>query len=181
MKKSQQSFIIAEKDVPLGSFETGLHVKQSRILDCGGVACVAFCLEEVGSYKPKQIQMNIPSNLKYSKDHEWIRVEGDEAYVGITDFAQSQLGDIVFVDVTTEGETLAQGEVFGTIEAVKTVSDAFLPVGGEVLEFNAALNDAPEMVNKDPYGEGWMVKIKMTNPAELDALLSAEDYAKLIG
>ena len=125
--------------------------------------------------------MNIPSNLKYSKDHEWIRVEGDEAYVGITDFAQSQLGDIVFVDVTTEGETLAQGEVFGTIEAVKTVSDAFLPVGGEALEFNAALNDAPEMVNKDPYGEGWMVKIKMTNPAELDALLSAEDYAKLIG
>ncbi len=125
--------------------------------------------------------MNIPSNLKYSKDHEWIRVEGDEAYVGITDFAQSQLGDIVFVDVTTEGETLAQGEVFGTIEAVKTVSDAFLPVGGEVLEFNAALNDTPELVNKDPYGEGWMVKIKVTNPAELDVLLSAEDYAKLIG
>ena len=125
--------------------------------------------------------MNIPSNLKYSKDHEWIRVEGDEAYVGITDFAQSQLGDIVFVDVTTEGETLAQGEVFGTIEAVKTVSDAFLPVGGEVLEFNAALNDAPELVNKHPYGEGWMVKIKVTNPAELDVLLSAEDYAKLIG
>ena len=125
--------------------------------------------------------MNIPSNLKYSKDHEWIRVEGDEAYVGITDFAQSQLGDIVFVDVTIEGETLAQGEVFGTIEAVKTVSDAFLPVGGEVLEFNAALNDAPELVNKDPYGEGWMVKIKVTNPAELDVLLSAEDYAKLIG
>ena len=115
--------------------------------------------------------MNIPANLKYSKDHEWIRVEGDEAYVGITDFAQSQLGDIVFVDVTTEGETLAQNEIFGTIEAVKTVSDAFLPVGGEVLEFNASLND----------GEGWMVKIKMTNPAELDSLLSAEDYAKLIG
>ena len=141
--------------------------------------------------------MNIPANLKYSKDHEWIRVEGDEAYVGITDFAQSQLGDIVFVDVTTEGETLAQNEIFGTIEAVKTVSDAFLPVGGEVLEFNASLNDAPDKVNKDPYGanstsfflllnkdpygEGWMVKIKMTNPAELDSLLSAEDYAKLIG
>ena len=124
--------------------------------------------------------MNIPANLKYSKDHEWIRVEGDEAYVGITDFAQSQLGDIVFVDVTTEGETLAQNEIFGTIEAVKTVSDAFLPVG-EVLEFNASLNDAPDKVNKDPYGEGWMVKIKMTNPAELDSLLSAEDYAKLIG
>jgi glycine cleavage system H protein len=125
--------------------------------------------------------MNIPANLKYSKDHEWIRVEGDEAYVGITDFAQSQLGDIVFVDVTTEGETLAQNEIFGTIEAVKTVSDAFLPVGGEVLEFNVSLNDAPDKVNKDPYGEGWMVKIKMTNPAELDSLLSAEDYAKLIG
>ena len=125
--------------------------------------------------------MNIPANLKYSKDHEWIRVEGDEAYVGITDFAQSQLGDIVFVDVTTEGETLAQNEIFGTIEAVKTVSDAFLPVGGEVLEFNASLNGAPDKVNKDPYGEGWMVKIKMTNPAELDSLLSAEDYAKLIG
>lgn len=140
-----------------------------------------FVWKKMDHTNQKQIQMNIPSNLKYSKDHEWIRVEGDEAYVGITDFAQSQLGDIVFVDVTTEGETLAQGEVFGTIEAVKTVSDAFLPVGGEVLEFNAALNDAPEMVNKDPYGEGWMVKIKMTNPAELDALLSAEDYAKLIG
>ena len=125
--------------------------------------------------------MNIPSNLKYSKDHEWIRVEGDEAYVGITDFAQSQLGDIVFVDVTTEGETLAQGEVFGAIEAVKTVSDAFLPVGGEVLEFNAALNDALELVFFVHYGEGWMVKIKVTNPAELDVLLSAEDYAKLIG
>ena len=140
-----------------------------------------FVWKKLDHTNQKQIQMNIPSNLKYSKDHEWIRVEGDEAYVGITDFAQSQLGDIVFVDVTTEGETLAQGEVFGTIEAVKTVSDAFLPVGGEVLEFNAALNDAPEMVNKDPYGEGWMVKIKMTDPAELDALLSAEDYAKLIG
>lgn len=140
-----------------------------------------FVWKKLDHTNQKQIQMNIPSNLKYSKDHEWIRVEGDEAYVGITDFAQSQLGDIVFVDVTTEGEMLAQGEVFGTIEAVKTVSDAFLPVGGEVLEFNAALNDAPEMVNKDPYGEGWMVKIKMTNPAELDALLSAEDYAKLIG
>lgn len=102
---------------------------------------------------------NIPSNLKYSKDHEWIRVEGEEAFVGITDFAQSQLGDIVFVDITTEGETLAQGDVFGTIEAVKTVSDAFLPVAGEVLELNGALEDAPETVNKDPYGEGWMVKI----------------------
>lgn len=106
--------------------------------------------------------MNVPDHLKYSKDHEWIRVEGDEAYVGITDFAQSQLGDIVFVDVTTVGETLAQNDVFGTIEAVKTVSDAFLPVGGEVLEFNESLNDAPDRVNADPYGEGWIVK----NPQE---------------
>ncbi|HJB84981.1 MAG TPA: glycine cleavage system protein GcvH [Candidatus Alistipes merdigallinarum] len=125
--------------------------------------------------------MNIPSDLKYSKDHEWIRVEETCAYVGITDFAQSQLGDIVFVDVTTVGETLPQNEVFGTIEAVKTVSDAFLPVGGEILEFNASLNDSPELVNSDPYGAGWMVKIRMTDPAELDVLLDAEAYAKLIG
>ena len=125
--------------------------------------------------------MNVPANLKYSNDHEWIRVEGDGAYVGITDFAQSQLGDIVFVDVTTVGETLAQNEIFGTIEAVKTVSDAFIPVGGEVLEFNEALNDAPETVNKDPYGDGWMIKIKITDKNELEQLLSAEDYMKLIG
>ena len=125
--------------------------------------------------------MNIPANLKYSKDHEWIRVEGAEAYVGITDFAQNQLGDIVFVDVTTVGETLPQNEVFGTIEAVRTVSDAFLPVGGEILEFNEALKDAPDRVNKDPYGEGWIVKIRMTDPAELNVLLGADDYGKLIG
>lgn len=124
---------------------------------------------------------NIPSNLKYSKDHEWIRVEGEEAFVGITDFAQDQLGDIVFVDITTEGETLAQGEAFGTIEAVKTVSDAFMPVSGEVLEFNGALENAPETVNKDPYGEGWMIKIRVTDPAQIDGLLSADDYAALIG
>ncbi len=127
------------------------------------------------------IRMNVPDHLKYSKDHEWIRVEGDEAYVGITDFAQSQLGDIVFVDVTTVGETLAQNDVFGTIEAVKTVSDAFLPVSGEVLEFNESLNDAPDRVNADPYGEGWIVKIRMSDPSELGVLLSADDYAKLIG
>ena len=125
--------------------------------------------------------MNIPADLKYSKDHEWIRVEESCAYVGITDFAQSQLGDIVFVDVTTVGETLPQGEVFGTIEAVKTVSDEFLPVGGEILEFNTSLNDSPELVNSDPYGAGWMIKIRMTDPAELDVLLDAEAYAKLIG
>ena len=125
--------------------------------------------------------MNIPADLKYSKYHELIRVEETCAYVGITDFAQSQLGDIVFVDITTVGETLPQNEVFGTIEAVKTVSDAFLPVSGEILEFNTTLNDSPELVNSDPYGAGWMVKIRMTDPAELDVLLDAEAYAKLIG
>lgn len=125
--------------------------------------------------------MNFPSNLKYSKDHEWIRVEGQNAYVGITDFAQGQLGDIVFVDVTTEGETLDQDEIFGSIEAVKTVSDAFLPVSGEIIEFNQALVDSPESVNKDPYGQGWIIKIRLTEPAQVDALLSAEAYQKLIG
>ncbi len=123
--------------------------------------------------------MNIPANLKYSKDHEWIRVEGDEAFIGITDFAQSQLGDIVFVDVDTEGETLEKDEVFGSIEAVKTVSDAMLPVGGEILEVNELLADAPETVNKDPYGDGWMIKIKVTDSAELEELLSAEQYAEI--
>ncbi len=124
--------------------------------------------------------MNFPANLKYSEDHEWIRVEGDEAYVGITDFAQSQLGDIVFVDVTTVGENLAAHDVFGTIEAVKTVSDAFLPVGGEVLEFNEELEADPALVNSDPYGQGWMIKIRMSDPAELDGLLSAEAYEALV-
>lgn len=125
--------------------------------------------------------MNIPTNLKYSKDHEWIKIEGDQAIIGITDFAQGQLGDIVFVDVTTEGETLGQDEIFGSIEAVKTVSDAFIPVAGEILEFNEALNDAPETVNKDPYGDGWLIKIRMTDPSQVDGLLSAEQYAALIG
>ena len=123
---------------------------------------------------------NIPSNLKYSNDHEWCRVEGDVAYVGITDFAQSELGDIVFVDIQTEGETLAAGDIFGTIEAVKTVSDAFTPVSGEVVEVNPAIDADPALVNKDPYGEGWMVKIAMSNPSEVDALLSAEEYAAFI-
>lgn len=125
--------------------------------------------------------MNIPENLKYSKDHEWIMVEGDTALVGITDFAQKELGDIVFVDVQTVGETLVQHEVFGTIEAVKTVSDAFLPASGEIIEFNEELENDPALINTDPYGNGWMVKIKLTNPADLDSLLSAEEYAKLIG
>lgn len=124
--------------------------------------------------------MNIPSNLKYSKDHEWVRVEGDTAYIGITDFAQSELGEIVIVDITTEGETLAREAVFGSIEAVKTVSDLFMPVGGEVLEVNPKLEDNPELVNSDPYGEGWMIKVKMTNPSEVGNLLDAEAYKALI-
>lgn len=124
--------------------------------------------------------MNIPSNLKYSKDHEWVRVEGDIAYIGITDFAQSELGEIVIVDITTEGETLAREAVFGSIEAVKTVSDLFMPVGGEVLEVNPKLEDNPELVNSDPYGEGWMIKVKMTNPSEVGSLLDAEAYKALI-
>lgn len=124
--------------------------------------------------------MNIPSNLKYSKDHEWVRVEGDMAYIGITDFAQSELGEIVIVDITTEGETLAREAVFGSIEAVKTVSDLFMPVGGKVLEVNPKLEDNPELVNSDPYGEGWMIKVKMTNPSEVGKLLDAEAYKALI-
>ena len=125
--------------------------------------------------------MNVPANLKYSNDHEWCRVEGDVAVIGITDFAQSQLGDIVFVDVPTVGETLAAGEAFGSIEAVKTVSDAFLPVGGEVVEMNAAVDADPALVNKDPYGEGWIVKVKMSDASEYDALLTPEQDAELIG
>ena len=124
--------------------------------------------------------MNIPSNLKYSKDHEWVRVEGDMAYIGITDFAQSELGEIVIVDITTEGETLAREAVFGSIEAVKTVSDLFMPLGGEVLEVNPKLEDNPELVNSDPYGKGWMIKVKMTNPSEVGNLLDAEAYKALI-
>ena len=124
--------------------------------------------------------MNIPENLKYTKDHEWVRVEGEEAYVGITDYAQGELGDIVFLEIETEGEELAKEEVFGTIEAVKTVSDMFMPVSGEVIEFNETLADTPELVNKDPYGEGWMVKIKISNPAELDDLMDVAAYKELI-
>ena len=120
--------------------------------------------------------MQFPDNLKYSKDHEWIRVEGDEAYVGITAFAAGELGDIVFVDVDTEGDSLDKDEVFGSVEAVKTVSDLFLPVSGEVLEFNEALEDTPESVNDDPYGDGWMVKIKITDASELDGLMDAAAY-----
>ena len=125
--------------------------------------------------------MQFPDNLKYSKDHEWIRVEGDEAYVGITAFAAGELGDIVFVDVDTEGESLDKDEVFGSVEAVKTVSDLFLPVSGEVLEFNEALEDTPESVNDDPYGDGWMVKIKIADASELDGLMDAAAYEAMLG
>ena len=125
--------------------------------------------------------MNIPSDLKYTKDHEWIKVDGDAITVGITDFAQSELGDIVYVEVETVDETLEAEEVFGTVEAVKTVSDLFLPVSGEIIEFNEALEDEPEKVNSDPYGEGWMIKVKCSDISQLDDLLSADDYKNLIG
>ena len=125
--------------------------------------------------------MNIPAELKYSKDHEWIRLEGETAYVGITDFAQHELGDIVFVDIDTVDETLEAEETFGTIEAVKTSSELLLPVAGTVIEFNEALADAPETVNNDPYGEGWIIKVQVANPADIDGLLTAEAYKELIG
>ena len=125
--------------------------------------------------------MNIPSNLKYTEDHEWVKIEGDTVIVGITDFAQSELGDIVYVEVETVDETLEAGEIFGTVEAVKTVSDLFLPVSGEIIEFNTLLEDEPEKVNTDPYGEGWMIKIKCSDESQFDGLLSADDYKKLIG
>ncbi|MFJ1473376.1 glycine cleavage system protein GcvH [Capnocytophaga cynodegmi] len=125
--------------------------------------------------------MNIPSELKYTKDHEWVRIEGDLAVVGITDFAQKELGDIVYVEVETEGETLDKEEVFGTVEAVKTVSDLFLPLSGKIIAFNDVLEQEPEKVNSDPYGEGWMIKIKFSDASEIDTLLSAEEYTDLIG
>ena len=125
--------------------------------------------------------MNIPSELKYTKDHEWVRLEGEIATVGITDFAQGELGDIVYVEVETVDETLDQEEVFGTVEAVKTVSDLFLPLSGEIVEFNESLEDEPEKVNSDPYGDGWMIKIKISNPSETEDLLSDADYKALIG
>lgn len=125
--------------------------------------------------------MDFPENLKYSKEHEWVRVEGDVAFVGITDFAQRELGDIVYVDVDTLGDEVAQDEVFGTVEAVKTVSDLFMPIGGEVLEFNAELEDNPELVNSDPYGKGWLVKISVADAAELDSLMDSAAYTELVG
>ncbi len=124
--------------------------------------------------------MNIPENCKYTEKHEWIRVEGNEAFVGITDYAQGELGDIVYIEIETVGEKLAKGEVYGTIEAVKTVSDLFMPVSGEVLEFNTKLEDESELVNSDPYGEGWMIRVSIDNPSELDDLLSPQQYKDLI-
>lgn len=124
--------------------------------------------------------MNFPAELKYTKDHEWVRIEGDTAYVGITDYAQGELGEIVYVDITTEGETVAKEEVFGTIEAVKTVSDLFMPVSGDVVEVNAELEDKPELVNEDAYGKGWIIKIAMSDAAELGELLSAAEYEGFI-
>jgi glycine cleavage system H protein len=129
--------------------------------------------------------MNFPSDLKYTKEHEWIRVDGDHAYIGITDFAQSELGELVYVEVETVGETIAKDEIFGTVEAVKTTSDLYMPVSGEIIEFNGKLDetdgDNPGLINEDPYGDGWIVKIKLTNPSELDSLLDAEAYTALVG
>jgi glycine cleavage system H protein len=125
--------------------------------------------------------MNFPDNLKYTKEHEWIKVNGDEAIVGITEFASGELGDIVFLEIETVGETLSTGETFGTVEAVKTVSDLFMPASGEVLEVNPQLESTPELVNKDPYGAGWIIKVKLTDASEPGKLLSAEEYSKLVG
>ena len=125
--------------------------------------------------------MNVPDDLKYTTEHEWIRVEGEEIVVGVTDFAQGELGDVVFVEIETEGETLSKGDTFGNIEAVKTVSDLYMPLDGEVVEVNSVLEDTPEIVNSQPFGDGWMVRIKMSDPAQLEELLSAEEYLKLIG
>ena len=125
--------------------------------------------------------MNFPENLKYTKDHEWILVEGDEAKIGITEFAQGELGDIVFVDISSEGETLDAEEVFGSVEAVKTVSELYMPVSGEILEVNADLENAPESVNSDPYGSGWMVRVKLNDASQIDGLMSAEQYREMVG
>lgn len=125
--------------------------------------------------------MNIPEELRYTKDHEWVRIDGDIATIGITDFAQGELGDIVYVDIETVDETIAQNEVFGSVEAVKTVSDLFMPLSGEIIEFNESLEDAPEKVNSDAYGEGWMIKMKITDSSEIDSLLDASGYKEIIG
>jgi glycine cleavage system H protein len=144
------------------------------------IETITLQIRKLSNTKKNKI-MNVPSNLKYTNEHEWVRVEGDIAIVGITDYAQGELGEIVFVEVETVGETLNAGEVFGTVEAVKTVSDLFIPVDGEIIEFNEALVDAPELVNDSPYADGWMVKIKMTNPTQVDSLLSDSAYTALVG
>ena len=136
--------------------------------------------EKIVALPTKFIEMNIPNNLKYTKDHEWVRVEGEYAIVGITDFAQSELGDIVFVEIETLDETLDQEAVFGTVEAVKTVSDLFMPISGEVVEANDEITSEPELVNTDPYGKGWMIKVRYTDPSQLDALLSPEEYGEIV-
>jgi glycine cleavage system H protein len=137
-------------------------------------------MNKIATFVKIKIDMNIPSELKYTKDHEWVKIEGDVAFVGITEFAQSELGDIVYVEIETIGETLQQEEVFGSVEAVKTVSDLFMPLSGEILEFNEALEGNPELVNSDPYGEGWMIKLKLTDAAQYDQLLDAATYEGLI-
>ena len=131
--------------------------------------------------RPKTITMNFPADLKYTKDHEWIRMSGNDAYVGITDFAQGELGDIVFIDITTVGQNVNHGVLFGTVEAVKTVSDLFMPISGKVLETNPKLESNPELVNTDPYGDGWMIKLSITDPSGISNLLSVEEYKKEIG
>ena len=125
--------------------------------------------------------MNVPDDLKYTEEHEWIRVEGDEIVIGVTDFAQGELGDVVFIEIETEGEVFSRGDTFGTIEAVKTVSDLYMPVDGEVVEVNPALEDAPELVNTQPFGDGWMVRIKLSDPSQLDDLIPADQYRSMIG
>lgn len=132
-------------------------------------------------WQQKAIIMNIPQSLKYTEDHEWIKIDGDIATVGITDFAQNELGDIVYVEIETEGEEIDKGEVFGTVEAVKTVSDLFMPISGEVVEVNEELEGSPEIVNEDPYEKGWMIKIKVSNTSELDDLLSSDQYKEVVG
>ncbi len=144
-------------------------------------ATIALSFLKNDTFAQKIEKMNVPANLKYTKDHEWVSVDGDIATVGITDFAQGELGDIVYVEIETEGESLDQEEVFGSVEAVKTVSDLFMPISGEIIEFNAELEGNPELVNSDPYGQGWMIKVKVSNSSELDGLLDAAAYSALIG
>ncbi len=144
-------------------------------------ATIALSFLKNDTFAQKIEKMNVPANLKYTKDHEWVSVDGDIATVGITDFAQGELGYIVYVEIETEGESLDQEEVFGSVEAVKTVSDLFMPISGEIIEFNAELEGNPELVNSDPYGQGWMIKVKVSNSSELEGLLDAAAYSALIG